>query len=197
MAESELQNQNSLLSHDNEFIKLVLTMVEPRQSSPHEVRRQEFRVSRLRLHDSIDDLLHELFSAAFDHPLPNYVMDIMSLRLSSYNVDPNIATICLYFLRVAATFNDWLLLFSSDEFSVEEVVTYAFSDTSSELMTRIMKLSRLVIAETTSCSICFEAMAVGSEAHSLPCSHSYHYTCIHQWLSHHDTCPLCRFKLIL
>ncbi|XP_022147192.1 E3 ubiquitin-protein ligase RING1-like [Momordica charantia] len=45
------------------------------------------------------------------------------------------------------------------------------------------------------CAICKDHFVLEDEAKQLPCSHLYHPDCILPWLSNHDSCPLCRFKL--
>ncbi|EOD19239.1 hypothetical protein EMIHUDRAFT_60581, partial [Emiliania huxleyi CCMP1516] len=48
------------------------------------------------------------------------------------------------------------------------------------------------------CAICLEELVVGDAAAGLPCSHSFHETCIRKWLatqrgSHRRmTCPVCK-----
>ncbi|KAJ5125583.1 hypothetical protein N7476_010076 [Penicillium atrosanguineum] len=42
------------------------------------------------------------------------------------------------------------------------------------------------------CSICMDAVEVGTEVTVLPCTHWFHYSCIEAWLSQHNTCPHCR-----
>ncbi|KAH8705163.1 hypothetical protein BGW36DRAFT_8614 [Talaromyces proteolyticus] len=42
------------------------------------------------------------------------------------------------------------------------------------------------------CSICMEAVEVGSEVTELPCKHWFHGDCIEVWLKQHNTCPHCR-----
>jgi len=47
------------------------------------------------------------------------------------------------------------------------------------------------------CSICLDAMAAGSECTDLNmCKHTFHTTCIKQWLEKANTCPLCKGEAI-
>ncbi|MCD7454524.1 hypothetical protein HAX54_025145 [Datura stramonium] len=48
---------------------------------------------------------------------------------------------------------------------------------------------------TDVCSICMERYLPGSEAYSMPCSHSFHFGCIETWLLKSPSCPMCRYKL--
>ncbi|KAL9338600.1 hypothetical protein Peur_067615 [Populus x canadensis] len=42
------------------------------------------------------------------------------------------------------------------------------------------------------CSICQEEYVVGDEVGRLQCEHGYHMSCIHQWLSLKNWCPICK-----
>lgn len=42
------------------------------------------------------------------------------------------------------------------------------------------------------CSICMEAVDLGTEVTVLPCTHWFHFPCIEAWLNQHNTCPHCR-----
>lgn len=60
-------------------------------------------------------------------------------------------------------------------------------------------ITSVVISDCLSqelCVICKDEFFVDSEAKQLPCKHLYHSHCILPWLSHHSSCPLCRFQLI-
>ena len=48
--------------------------------------------------------------------------------------------------------------------------------------------------ETTICNICLDAFEERNEILILGCSpqHFFHYKCMHDWLDHNPTCPLCR-----
>ncbi|XP_019163040.1 PREDICTED: probable E3 ubiquitin-protein ligase RHY1A [Ipomoea nil] len=49
--------------------------------------------------------------------------------------------------------------------------------------------------ESSSCSICWEEFSVGVNITPLPCSHTFHHTCIATWFEKQATCPLCRFHI--
>ncbi|KAI9731163.1 MAG: hypothetical protein M1834_005356 [Cirrosporium novae-zelandiae] len=42
------------------------------------------------------------------------------------------------------------------------------------------------------CSICMDAVHVGTMVAELPCKHWFHKDCVAAWLREHDTCPQCR-----
>lgn len=44
------------------------------------------------------------------------------------------------------------------------------------------------------CTICTDA--VTEDFSAAPCGHTFHYTCLSQWLSHQKTCPQCREKCL-
>ncbi|KAL5697529.1 RING-type E3 ubiquitin transferase [Ranunculus cassubicifolius] len=48
------------------------------------------------------------------------------------------------------------------------------------------------------CMICMDEFNVEEEngAKEMPCSHTYHPTCISKWLFQYNSCPLCRFRII-
>ncbi|OIW05361.1 hypothetical protein TanjilG_28826 [Lupinus angustifolius] len=46
------------------------------------------------------------------------------------------------------------------------------------------------------CAVCKDDIAVNDKAMILPCNHLYHSDCITPWLLNHDSCPLCRFRVV-
>lgn len=42
------------------------------------------------------------------------------------------------------------------------------------------------------CSICMDAVEMGTEVTVLPCQHWFHPGCIEIWISQHNSCPQCR-----
>lgn len=45
------------------------------------------------------------------------------------------------------------------------------------------------------CCICLEDHTIGTKVIRMPCAHMFHSDCIHDWLSRHCTCPVCRYEL--
>lgn len=49
--------------------------------------------------------------------------------------------------------------------------------------------------EPNSCSICLEPFRKGDRCTTLPCEHIYHTSCITEWLSNVNTCPVCKHEI--
>ncbi|KAL6221875.1 hypothetical protein ACLB2K_005267 [Fragaria x ananassa] len=63
----------------------------------------------------------------------------------------------------------------------------------------VADLPTVAAAEGVICSVCVEGFraaeeggAGGRAGKQVPCGHIYHETCIAKWLSHSNSCPLCR-----
>ena len=61
----------------------------------------------------------------------------------------------------------------------------------------IKKLKDVIVGdrERGPCPVCLENFTVGSHVTRMPCSHTFHRTCILSWLNKSHVCPLCRFQL--
>lgn len=46
------------------------------------------------------------------------------------------------------------------------------------------------------CAICKDDLPLAAAARRLPCGHLYHSDCIVQWLEMHNSCPVCRSRLL-
>ncbi|ERN15141.1 hypothetical protein AMTRI_Chr05g58060 [Amborella trichopoda] len=47
------------------------------------------------------------------------------------------------------------------------------------------------------CVVCMDKFEEGSMAKQMPsCSHVYHESCIHMWLQHHNSCPICQCQVL-
>jgi hypothetical protein len=51
-------------------------------------------------------------------------------------------------------------------------------------------------AQERQCIICFEEYENDQDVKALPCIHSYHKSCIDKWLRSHNSCPVCKHKVI-
>jgi len=45
------------------------------------------------------------------------------------------------------------------------------------------------------CAVCKDIFFVGDKATKMPCAHFFHHGCLIPWLTQHNSCPVCRFKL--
>lgn len=50
--------------------------------------------------------------------------------------------------------------------------------------------------EATTCSFCMEDFSAGDSVSALPCSHSFHASCVLLWLRREQRCPLCTRRLV-
>lgn len=51
------------------------------------------------------------------------------------------------------------------------------------------------ICKNVDCSVCQEDYKKGDKCVELPCEHTYHKDCVTEWLTRHDSCPICRKPL--
>ena len=58
-----------------------------------------------------------------------------------------------------------------------------------------LKITQQHVEDGTNCNVCFEEYFVDEAVNILPCLHMFHSYCIIEWLSMHNSCPLCRTSL--
>lgn len=46
------------------------------------------------------------------------------------------------------------------------------------------------------CTVCMNRFGSGTAAKKVPCGHVFHESCICEWLTVHNSCPLCRRKIL-
>eukprot|EP01095_Lingulamoeba_sp_RSL-Kostka_P007293 TRINITY_DN2308_c0_g1_i1.p1 TRINITY_DN2308_c0_g1~~TRINITY_DN2308_c0_g1_i1.p1 ORF type:complete len:143 (-),score=35.03 TRINITY_DN2308_c0_g1_i1:69-497(-) len=51
------------------------------------------------------------------------------------------------------------------------------------------------LEKCSTCSICLEEFKLNEYARKIPCNHFFHDNCIVEWLTSHNTCPLCKYEL--
>ncbi|KAM7267285.1 hypothetical protein ACFE04_009451 [Oxalis oulophora] len=92
-----------------------------------------------------------------------------------------------------------------DEVNIDEYESFDM-DIEHEILTKMVPASKEMIDNLKAvkidddksvhkCSVCFEDFLIGTEATSMPCSHTFHSDCITHWLHKNNSCPLCRFEL--
>ncbi|XP_043693391.1 E3 ubiquitin-protein ligase RING1-like [Telopea speciosissima] len=69
------------------------------------------------------------------------------------------------------------------------------SKSSVESIPSVKITTSLLAADTLLCAVCKDEFVVDVEAKQLPCKHLYHCDCILPWLSQHNSCPVCRYRL--
>ncbi|XP_019179277.1 PREDICTED: probable E3 ubiquitin-protein ligase RHY1A [Ipomoea nil] len=83
-----------------------------------------------------------------------------------------------------------------EEPEIEEVYTETSVDDDGEINGLKKEEFKSSGAEKEACcSICLEEFSAGVNVRPLPCSHSFHHSCIAKWLEKHATCPLCRIHI--
>lgn len=68
----------------------------------------------------------------------------------------------------------------------------ASSEAIAALPQRAISEKDFVDSNRAECSICMDAVDIGTMVTELPCHHWFHHDCIGAWLGEHDTCPHCR-----
>lgn len=64
------------------------------------------------------------------------------------------------------------------------------------MLERVAMKSRVVeVEKESSCTVCLEAVKIGSSVYDIDCKHVFHKKCIENWRREKDTCPCCRSML--
>ena len=59
-----------------------------------------------------------------------------------------------------------------------------------------LEVGRMEEGEEGQCSVCLESLTLGQETRRLPCSHTYHRSCVDRWLLQKRKCPLCKLDIL-
>lgn len=50
--------------------------------------------------------------------------------------------------------------------------------------------------DQASCAVCINDLVSKELMRKLPCGHNFHAECLDKWLQSHETCPMCRARVI-
>ncbi|KAF5812598.1 putative transcription factor C2H2 family [Helianthus annuus] len=65
-----------------------------------------------------------------------------------------------------------------------------------EARNQVFAMKTITDIGSSVCIVCLEGFNSScTSGKQAPCGHVYHFDCIMQWLSLHDSCPLCRSKV--
>ncbi|KAF3619604.1 hypothetical protein FXO38_32826 [Capsicum annuum] len=60
----------------------------------------------------------------------------------------------------------------------------------------VREMSTVEVVGSTVCTVCMEGFESTVGAKQVACGHEFHSHCLTNWLSLHNSCPLCRFQVI-
>ncbi|GMI73786.1 hypothetical protein HRI_001047900 [Hibiscus trionum] len=83
----------------------------------------------------------------------------------------------------------------AESMSEFENVNYGMVAAKELSIKEMLKRVRVEHGDEEKCIICLEKLKVGYEASRMPCSHSFHGSCIQRWLKQSHYCPICRFEM--
>ncbi|CAK7337495.1 unnamed protein product [Dovyalis caffra] len=92
------------------------------------------------------------------------------------------------------TFSSCLL---DTSFDLDEALTLPenFSQQITHSNSLLADIPTVLITGDVVCAVCMEGFRSGIGGKKVPCGHVYHEACISSWLSHCNSCPLCRCEI--
>jgi len=80
-----------------------------------------------------------------------------------------------------------------EEFIQSDPNNYGPAPASEESLRKLREFEYSASAcKNSDCSVCQDTYKLSDKCIELPCRHNYHKDCVLEWLTRHDSCPICR-----
>uniref|UniRef100_A0A2C9UAM4 RING-type E3 ubiquitin transferase n=1 Tax=Manihot esculenta TaxID=3983 RepID=A0A2C9UAM4_MANES len=83
---------------------------------------------------------------------------------------------------------------ANESFGVEDVLNLPPKQIPAS-NSRVDEMQVVVTVTDDVCAVCMEGFKSTTGGKQVPCGHIYHSACISSWLSHSNSCPLCRCNI--